>query len=215
MNIVVKALSLEISGREILHQISIEIPDHSFTCLIGRNGSGKSTLLRAIAGDITEYSGMISEVKTDELSYLPQRLTPPPFLSVFETVHTGFYSTNIDKQEKLSAVNELLEQCGIYHVRNKNFSDISTGEQQRAWLAFALAQSKDLVLMDEPLSSIDLGSREHFYRLLREASRQGKTCFVVTHDVDMAVRYSDSIVLIEDGKKIFQGDPSSFQRYNK
>ena len=212
MNVDIKELSLELSGTGILHRISMEIPDRSFTSLVGPNGSGKSTILRAIAKNINGYSGYISEVNKDELSYLPQGLSPPPFLNISEVVHTGFYSSTMNKRKKLSAVNELLEMCGIYDIRYRRFEDISVGEQQRTWLAFALAQSKDLILMDEPLSSIDLASRQYFYKLLREVSYQGKTLLVVTHDIDMAIRYSHKIILIEDGRNAYEGNPTSFKQ---
>ena len=170
------------------------------------------TVENNIAKNINGYSGYISKVNKDELSYLPQGLSPPPFLNISEVVHTGFYSSTMNKRKKLSAVNELLEMCGIYDIRYRRFEDISVGEQQRTWLAFALAQSKDLILMDEPLSSIDLASRQYFYKLLREVSYQGKTLLVVTHDIDMAIRYSHKIILIEDGRNAYEGNPTSFKQ---
>lgn len=212
MNISVKDLSLEITGVEILHQISFQIPDKSFTCMIGSNGAGKSTLVKAIAREITSYSGFITEIKENEVSYLPQKLIAPAFITVFEVVNTGFYGVEMSKKEKVIATNRLLEQCGIEHVKERIFSDVSAGEQQKAWLAFALAQSKDLIIMDEPLSSVDLSSRESFYDLLRKISNNGKTLIVVTHDLDMAIKYSDKIICLNKGNKIFEGEPSAFPK---
>jgi zinc transport system ATP-binding protein len=212
MNITVNDLSLEISGVKILHQISFQIPDKSFTCMIGSNGAGKSTLIKAITREITGYSGSISEIKENELSYLPQKLIAPAFITVFEVVHTGFYGVEMSKKEKVIATNKLLEQCGIEHVKDGTFSDVSAGEQQKTWLAFALAQSKDLIIMDEPLSSVDPPSRESFYEILRKISNNGKTLIVVTHDLDMAIKYSDKIICLNKGNKVFEGKPSAFPK---
>ena len=214
MNITVENLSLKISGVVILNHISFQIPDQSFTCVIGPNGSGKSTLVRAIAGDVAGYSGFISKISVNELSYLPQNLAIPPFLNVFEVVQTGFYGHTKTKKEIEVATIELLVRCGIYHVCDRSFADVSAGEQQRTWLAFALAQSKDLVIMDEPLSSVDLSARQTFYQLLRDLSGNGKTLVVVTHDIDMAVRYSHRIICLDEGHKAFEGEPWLFQGFS-
>lgn len=213
MNITVQNLSIAISGVVILDDVSFQIPDQSFTCLIGPNGSGKSTLVRALAGDLDEYSGVISKVKVNELSYLPQNLAVPPFLSVSEVVQTGFYGHSLSNKDKQLATAELLVRCGVDNISGLRFADASAGEQQRAWLAFSLAQSKDLVIMDEPLSSVDLASRKAFYQLLRGMSGNGKTLVIVTHDVDMAMNYSHRIICLDGGHKVFEGDPSLFQGF--
>ena len=214
MNITVENLSVEISGVVILKDVSLRIPDQSFTCLVGPNGSGKSTLVRVLAGDLDGYRGVISRVNVDEISYLPQNLATPPFVNISEVVQTGFYGHTLSKKEKQLATAELLVTCGIDHISERSFAEASAGEQQRAWLAFALAQSKDLVIMDEPLSSVDLASRQAFYKLLREMRGKGKTLVIVTHDVDMAMRYSDHIICLEDGYKAFEGAPSLFQGFS-
>ena len=211
MNIIVESLSVNVSGVVILQDVSFQIPDQSFTCVIGPNGSGKSTLVKVLAGDLSEYSGFISKIDSDGLSYLPQSLPVPPFLDVFEVVQTGFYGQNLNNKEKQVATVELLIRCGIDHVRERKFAEVSAGEQQRAWLAFALAQSKDLVIMDEPLSSVDLSSRRAFYELLRSMSGDGKTLVIVTHDIDMAMRYSHRIICLDGGSKVFEGEPFLFK----
>lgn len=211
MKIIAENLSVEILGSKILTQVSFQIPDKLFTCILGPNGSGKSTLLRVISKDAIDYSGDITDLNINQLSYLPQNLESPPFLSVLEVASLGFYSSNMSKEEKFRSTLRLLEQCGIGSIKNRKFTDASAGERQRAWLAFALAQSKDVILMDEPLSSVDLPSKKSFFDLLRNIVRTGKTIVIVTHDIDMAAMFGDKIIYLDKGRKTFEGDPLSFQ----
>ena len=93
MTITIKNLTVELEDIKILHNISIQIPIKSFTCILGENGAGKSTLLRVIANDISDYFGFISIIKETDLVYLPQNIESPPFLTVSEIVSLGFYNS--------------------------------------------------------------------------------------------------------------------------
>ena len=95
-------------------------------------------------------------------------------------------------------------------ILNRKFSDISAGEKQRAWLAFAIAQEKGMIIMDEPLSSVDRKLRGEFYSLLKGISMEGRTLLVVTHDIDMALGYADKIISLENGKVVFEGSSTEF-----
>ena len=213
MNIVLKELFVEIGNVSIINDVSFDVPDKSFTCLVGPNGSGKTTILKAIVGEITEYRGYISEAVLGKLSYLPQNLEVPPFLSVLDVVRTGFYGRPGTKLGVLESVDDLLYQCGIYPLREMTFADISVGEQQRTWLAFALAQDRGLILMDEPLSSVDIESRRGFYRLLKDVNQTDKTLLVVTHDIDMVMEFADKIIYLDGGIKKFEGAPNAFSQW--
>ena len=204
MNIEIKEISIQINETMILDKVSCDISNDEFTCLVGPNGSGKSTLVKSIVGEITDYQGDISNVDVTEICYLPQDIEDPPFLTVKEICKLGFYknSNEVDKDVFLQS---LLDTCGISSISKSSFTDISTGEKQRAWLAFALAQGKDLIIMDEPLSSIDSDSRETFYSLLRDICDMGKTLLVITHDIDMARKYSDSLIVLSEGRVSFSG----------
>ncbi|MAT08226.1 MAG: hypothetical protein CL707_03875 [Chloroflexi bacterium] len=204
MNIEIKEISIQINETKILDKVSCNVSNDEFTCLVGPNGSGKSTLVKSIVGEITDYQGDISNVDVTEICYLPQDIEDPPFLTVKEICKLGFYknSNEVDKDVFLES---LLDTCGISSISKSSFTDISTGEKQRAWLAFALAQGKDLIIMDEPLSSIDSDSRETFYSLLRDICDMGKTLLVITHDIDMARKYSDSLIVLSEGRVSFSG----------
>ena len=204
MNIEIKEISIHINETMILDKVSCDISNDEFTCLVGPNGSGKSTLVKSIVGEITDYQGDISNVDVTEICYLPQDIEDPPFLTVKEICKLGFYK-NSNEVDKDVFLDSLLDTCGISSISKSSFTDISTGEKQRTWLAFALAQGKDLIIMDEPLSSIDSDSRETFYSLLRDICDMGKTLLVITHDIDMARKYSDSLIVLSEGRVSFSG----------
>ena len=204
MNIEIKEISIQINETMILDKVSCDISNDEFTCLVGPNGSGKSTLVKSIVGEITDYQGDISNVDVTEICYLPHDIEDPPFLTVKEICKLGFYK-NSNEVDKDVFLDSLLDTCGISSISKSSFTDISTGEKQRTWLAFALAQGKDLIIMDEPLSSIDSDSRETFYSLLRDICDMGKTLLVITHDIDMARKYSDSLIVLSEGRVSFSG----------
>ena len=204
MNIEIKEISIQINETMILDKVSCDISNDEFTCLVGPNGSGKSTLVKSIVGEITDYQGTISNIDATEICYLPQDIEDPPFLTVEEICKLGFYK-NSNEVDKDVVLESLLDTCGISSISKSSFTDISTGEKQRTWLAFALAQGKDLIIMDEPLSSIDSDSRETFYSLLKDICDMGKTLLVITHDIDMARKYSDSLIVLSEGRVSFSG----------
>lgn len=211
MKLVVDNLSLRMNGIDILRGISFEITSNSLTCIIGPNGSGKTSILKSISKQVTQYSGSITDFDNSEISYLPQKLATPPFLNVCEVVALGFYGSRLSNEEKKDSTLNLLKVCGISSIRDRMFNDISSGEKQRAWLAFALAQSKDVVMMDEPFAEIDLLGRENFFALLKAISNE-KTLIIVTHEIDLAIKYAEHIICVKEGKKIFDGVPSKFEK---
>ena len=129
----------------------------------------------------------------------------PPFLTVSDIVSLGFYNANLPKQKITFLAKQLIHKCGIKKIKNHLFENISVGEKQRTWIEFALAQSKDFILMDEPLSSVDTNSRKDFYELLKGIVDTGKTIILVSHDIEDITLYADYIVKLKNGKKTFEG----------
>lgn len=199
MSINVKDLNLEIDGVQILKGLSFSIKENVLTCITGPNGSGKSSLLKVMTGDMQGWEGQVNYPNGYEYAYLPQNMDPPPFLTVCELVLLGFYGQPISSETKREKTFSLIDLCGVYSLGHRVFSSLSAGEQQKVWLAFALAQAKKGIFMDEPFSSVDIDAREHFFRLLTEITSLGTTLVVVTHDTDMAKKYSDKILTLESG----------------
>ena len=200
MSINVHNLSLGIDGVQILKGLSFNIEENVLTCITGPNGSGKSSLLKVMAGDIQGWEGQVNYPHGyKKYAYLPQNIGAPPFLTVCELIILGFYGQNISNQIKQEKMFSLVELCGISNLTDRLFSSLSAGEQQRVWVAFALAQNKPGIFMDEPFSSIDIDAREHFFRLLNEITGSGTTLVVVTHDIDMARKYSNKMIALESG----------------
>ena len=201
---------VEIDHVKILQGVSFQISPNYFYCLVGPNGSGKTTVINLIMQILKVKSGDVDTLSSKDISYLPQNLPDPPFLSVKEVI-----SVAINKEIKASnlrqeVLNSLTDQFHLAEILNRKFSDISAGEKQRAWLAFAIAQEKGMIIMDEPLSSVDRKLRGEFYSLLKGISMKGRTLLVVTHDIDMALGYADKIISLENGKVVFEGSSNEF-----
>ena len=203
---------IEIGHLKILQGVSFQIFPNQFYCLVGPNGSGKTTVVKLIMKILQINSGNVDTVDPKDISYLPQNLPDPPFLSVEEVISVAIKKENKGSESRQKILNALGKQFHLEGLLDRNFSDISTGEKQRVWLAFAIAQKKDMIIMDEPLSSVDRNSREEFYSLLKEVSLEGRTLLVVTHDIDMALHYADKIISLEEGRVVFDGSPSEFVR---
>ena len=213
MNITADHLTLVVDKIQVLKEVSFTIPDARFTCIVGPNGSGKSSILRAIARDLAGYSRFVTDIGHDEMTYLPQDLDIPAFLSAFEIVNLGFYGRRLRGDQQNKAAEALLEICGISHIKDQAFTNVSAGERQRTWLAFALAQSKELILMDEPLAAIDPPARRSFFKLLRSVVDQGKTLVLVTHEIDLAIEYGDHLISMRKGENLFDGNPSQYKSF--
>ena len=139
---------VEIEHLKILQGVSFEISPNSFYCLVGPNGSGKTTVLKLIMKILQVNSGNVDTVDPKDISYLPQNLPDPPFLSVGEVISVAIKKNNKGSDSRQEILDALAEQFHLEGLLERNFSDISAGEKQRVWLAFAIAQEKDMIIMD-------------------------------------------------------------------
>ena len=212
----IENLSAFYGKKQVLFDLTFNLERGKFTAILGRNGSGKSSLLSCIASQ-KRYSGKIllgereiSEIPPRErakmLSYLPQNLPLTQF-TVLETVAFGrepyisFKLTDTDNE----IIEKSIERCGISHLRNKKLTEISGGERQMAYLAMALAQDADVIMLDEPTTYMDAPNAREFLSTLKSAQSEGKTVVAVMHDLSAAVKYADNIILIDEGRIIFAG----------
>ena len=193
--------SLGYEGKTVVNDISVDIKEKDYICIVGENGSGKTTLMKGLLGLLKPLSGSITYsdgLKQNEIGYLPQssdiqRDFPA---SVQEVVlsgclnkkHTFFYS----KEQKKTAA-ENMKLTGIYDLRKKCFRELSGGQRQRVMLARALCATHKLIILDEPVTGLDPMAMADMYALIKKLNESGITIIMVSHDVNSAVSNASKI----------------------
>ena len=203
-----------------LKNCTLEFEQGEFTAIIGKSGSGKSTLLRILGsvdepdtGSVTiggkKITGMkdkeISEFRRRQIGYIYQDYSLFPEFTAYENIVMPILIDGKKPDEK--EVDDLLEELGISHCKNKFPSQMSGGEQQRVAIARALITHPAVILADEPTGALDQKTGHEVLELLKEINRTGKTVVIVTHDENIA-RMTDRIITISDGKIV--GDNGNF-----
>jgi iron complex transport system ATP-binding protein len=212
MAIIVKDLSFGFGQNTILHHLDFSVPPGRFTAVLGKNGSGKSTLLRLIAGFIRPQSGSIEvfgmNVKSlsfaeraRRIGFLPQIHYPVFPFTVEEVVLTGraayVFSTPTDKDREKAK--DAMGRIGIEDLRKRPYTELSGGERQLVMIARVLAQEPKVMLLDEPLSNLDLSNQVRILNLLKSLVASGLTVVAVLHDPNVAFRYGDHFVFLKNG----------------
>ena len=190
--------------------------------VIGPNGSGKSTLLRCLARQLPKMSGdiLIDGRSVDtygqkefarRVSYMRQERDAPVIsverLALFGRFpYLGFPARFSEADREIAR--QAMRRAGVLELADRNLPDISGGEAQRAYLAMALAQEAEILLMDEPTTHLDISHQRAILSLLRELAGEGKTIFVVAHDINNAARVSDHILVMDRGRFAFSGAPA-------
>lgn len=198
------------------------ISEGEFVSIIGPNGCGKSTLLRLIAGLLNSTNGTVEvfgfrfegdnyQNQAKLISYVPQMSYSVFPFSVYEIVMMGrtpyLNLLGFEKEDDIKAVNEALEKLEIEHLAKKGINEISGGEAQRVFIARALAQDSKIILLDEPNSHLDLEHQIAIFDLLKSInSLKEKTILTVSHDLNLVGIYSSRVVVMENGRIIFDGD---------
>lgn len=207
-----------------LSDINLVVSSGEFVTILGPNGSGKSTLLNLILGDLVPYKGEIffndkpytsysrKEI-AKRISFVPQRYYSVYPFSVYEIVAMGrtpyLNLLGFEKEDDVIKINNALELVGISHLKNKSINSISGGEAQRAFIARAIAQEPELILLDEPNAHLDLEYQLSIFNLLKKLNDEEQlTIVMVSHDLNLAGCYSKRIVLMKSGK-IFLDDEKS------
>ncbi|MGW4124571.1 ABC transporter ATP-binding protein [Nocardia sp. NPDC004711] len=191
-----------------LHGIDLTVPDGSFTVLVGASGSGKSTLLHCLAGLITPTSGTVTDNGAPVLAPDPrrgvafQRDVLFPWLSVAGNIDFALRAHGVPARLRRSRIDELIGLVGLSgEVRGKRPTQLSGGMRQRVGIARMLAGEPDIMLMDEPFAALDALTRLKMQDLLIDLwNRLRRTVVFVTHDVDEAIRLSDTISVLGGGR---------------
>ncbi|MGP4092323.1 ABC transporter ATP-binding protein [Streptomyces sp. KR55] len=219
-------LTLSYDQRTVATGLGVDIPDHSFTVIIGPNACGKSTLLKALArmlkpkaGEVYLDGAAIASYRTREvarrLGLLPQSSTAPGGITVGDLVARGRYPhQRLLKQwsaEDEDAVTEAMRQTGVLELADRPVDDLSGGQRQRVWLAMVLAQQTPILLLDEPTTFLDIAHQVEVLDLCAALhARKGHTVVAVLHDLNQACRYATHLIVMRPGGEVAaEGDPAS------
>jgi manganese/zinc/iron transport system ATP- binding protein len=196
----VEDLHVNYEKRSVLWDISFEIPKGQMVAIVGPNGAGKSTLLKSLLGLIKPLTGKISV--QSHIAYVPQResvdwdfpITAEEVVLMGRFGKLGLFG-KIKKADR-EAARAALEQVGMSAYAETQIGQLSGGQQQRLFLARAILQDEDLLLLDEPFSGIDLATEKAIIALLRKQKELGKTILIVHHDLPTVPEYFDWAVLL-------------------
>lgn len=205
----------------VLQGISFTAESGDFLSVLGANGAGKSTLFRCLLGGLTDYTGAIEldgrDVRTlsrretaEHIAYIPQIHRPTFGYSVLDTTLMGLtrqlspFRSPTPEMEKHAM--DALEQMGVAQLAERNFATLSGGEQQLVLIARALCQQSDILVMDEPTSSLDYGNQLRVLERVRLLARQGYTVLLSTHDPQHALRFSQKVLALSGGQVAAEGD---------
>ncbi|MFD5224819.1 ABC transporter ATP-binding protein [Microbacterium sp. NPDC058342] len=222
MTLIAAGLSLGYGRRPVVADVDLAFEPGRLTVIIGPNGSGKSTLLRGLSGLLRPSDGSvrmqgreISRLSPPVLArmraLLPQAPLPPEGLSVRELVargrhpHRGVLAPWSARDGEV--VDDALTRVDLLHLADAPIESLSGGQRQRAWIALVLAQEAGIVLLDEPTTYLDLAHAVDVLVAVRRVAAQGRTVVAVLHDLTLAARFADRIVVMAEGRVVAAGAP--------
>lgn len=222
-SLAIQNLSVTIGKNTILQNVSISFGTGRRTAIIGPNGCGKSTLLRAAAGLNRNYGGTVLlngvDMKklprrkiAEVMAILPQGVTAPADLTVRELVACGRfpYRALFKREDKndVQVIEAAMHKTHIAHLAGRFVATLSGGERQRAWIAMALAQQPQILLLDEPTTYLDIAHQLEIMQIITELNQnEGMTVIMVIHDINHARLYADDVVIIKDKGVFAAGCP--------
>lgn len=224
MSLCARHLTVALSGKEVLRDLSVDFPAGRRIAIIGPNGAGKSTLLRVLAALHPAYEGNVSldgkdirtigrKVLAKKLAILPQGLAAPHDLTVEALVDYGRYpyrswrSMGRSKEDR-EAVAWALAETRLEAMRTRQVMSLSGGERQRAWIAMALARQPEILLLDEPTTYLDIAHQLEVMEIIRRLNKNhAMTVVMVLHDINHALQYADEIAVIKDRHIFSKGAP--------
>lgn len=216
-------VTLGYDQRVIAEKLSVEIPDNSFTVIVGPNACGKSTLLRALSRMLKPSAGRVlldgsviqsmpAKKVAKTLGLLPQSSVAPDGITVGDLVargrypHQGLLRQWSPDDERI--VQESMGSTGVAELAERYVDELSGGQRQRVWIAMALAQQTPLLLLDEPTTYLDIQHQIDVLDLCAELhEEQGRTLVAVLHDLNHAARYATHLIALRDGAVIAEGAP--------
>ena len=218
-----RGVTLGYGDADVVRELSMALPDGAITMIVGANACGKSTLLRGFArllrpraGEVILDGGAIDSMRSVDvarvLGLLPQTPVAPDGITVGDLVGRGRYPHQgwfrRWSADDAAAVAHALDATRTAELVDRRLSELSGGQRQRVWVAMALAQDADVLLLDEPTTYLDINHQVELLDLLADLNaRAGTTIVVVLHDLNLACRYAGHIVVMKDGGILVQGAP--------
>ncbi|ADI06225.1 putative iron-siderophore ABC transporter ATP-binding protein [Streptomyces bingchenggensis BCW-1] len=218
-----RELTLAYEDRTVVDGLDLEIPHGKVTVIVGPNACGKSTLLRALGRllkprrgavllDGAELSRLPTKRIAQAIGLLPQTPVPPEGITVADLVsrgrqpHQKWWQQWSEDDER--AVGEAMERTGTAELAQRPVDELSGGQRQRVWIAMALAQDTDVLLLDEPTTYLDIAHQVEVLDLVRQLNHdRGRTVVAVLHDLNQAARYADHLIAMRGGRIVAEGAP--------
>jgi iron complex transport system ATP-binding protein len=218
-----EAVRLAYDDHEVVKGVDLQVPPGRVTVIVGANACGKSTLLRGLARLLTPVGGSVvldgKDIHTRStkqvasvLGLLPQTPISPEGIRVSDLVGRGRYPHQGWFRQWSAADDEAVAAAMVatstLDLASRPIDELSGGQRQRVWIAMALAQETDVLLLDEPTTYLDLAHQVEVLDLLTDLNRQrGATIVIVLHDLNLACRYADHLVAMSGGQVVAEGDP--------
>lgn len=221
MKLNVNGVRFRYGSRDILKDVELEAKSSEVLAVIGANGAGKSTLIRCINRILKPYTGTVlldgkeltsftAKERACMMGYVPQTAKDVFSFNVMETVLMGrkpHISWGVGKRD-LKIVNSVLVRMGLTQFVERYLYELSGGERQKVLIARALAQEPEVLLLDEPTSNLDVRHQLEVMELVQGIALQQKKCvLMVVHDLNLAARYADKILMLKDGEVFAAGTP--------
>ncbi|MCI6811852.1 MAG: ABC transporter ATP-binding protein [Lachnospiraceae bacterium] len=205
----------------VLNKVSMELETGKITAIIGPNGCGKSTLLKTLVrihhhsrGEIRINGTPIETLSSIELArhvaYLPQNKRPPDISVLKMVLHGRFAYLNYPRRyrkQDIEIAKQALAWAGMEEKENEAVTRLSGGMQQKVYIAMALAQNTETILLDEPTTYLDIAYQLRLMEMMKRLAREGKAVVIVLHDLTQALRIADKIVVMKEGEILGQGRP--------
>lgn len=216
-------LTLGYGDRDVIRGLDVTVPAGRLSVIVGANACGKSTLLRGLARLLKPRGGavLLDGTPVDEMAsievakiigLLPQSPVAPDGITVADLVGRGRYPHQgwfrRWSAADFAAVGKALEVTATHELASRPLASLSGGQRQRVWVAMALAQQTDILLLDEPTTFLDINHQVELLDLLTDLNRsQGTTIVIVLHDLNLAFRYADHVIAMKEGDIVCQGRP--------
>lgn len=209
----VENISLRYDSNIIIKNLSFKVEEGDYLYIVGNNGAGKSTLIGSLLGLLKPYEGKFifdKSIKQTEIGYLPQMTIAQKNFpaSCYEVVLSGFLNSRgikptYTKQNKLNAISNMMK-LNIGDLKHKCFNELSGGQQRRVLLARALCATKKVLVLDEPISSLDPKATKEFYELIKKLNEEENiTIIMISHDIKSAITYGKHVLHITGDDPFF------------